>query len=341
MVAPQAKLCRICWNLEQWRRPSGNAARLEGDSYVSQHGFGHEEWLFNFEWMINGCRNGFVQGIHKNYDHYKGKSFPLLLYTINADRSHLAVAYIKSVYVPTDEELSIVSDWYAKYGWLDQMREDLQRIGVMTDQLDDPAPKELANIRFTPEDVRRFDPMPLFAPGENRAPAVTARYMAFNWDGRLDFLDTTNKVDNLGELANDDPRRSEELRRRAAQQGTEIDAKHVRMQNRLFESLKQRHESVSYEENFVDLIGRDPGLVTYYELKTAPTARMCIRQAMGQLLEYSHYPTSTPANRLIVVGEAPATDQDRTYLANIRSEFNLPIHYGWFRWESGDLEDLV
>ena len=113
------------------------------------------------------------------------------------------------------------------------------------------------------------------------------------------------------------------------------------MQNRLFESLEKRHCSVAYEENFIDLTGRDPDCVTYYELKTQPTARMCIRQAIGQLLDYSHYPGSYRADRLVVVGEAPSTDEDRAYLKLVREGFKLPIQYGWFRWEEGDLADLV
>ena len=60
------KLCRICWNTEQWRRPSGTAAAIETGSYVHEHGFGHEEWLFNFEWMIDGHRFAFLQPINKS-----------------------------------------------------------------------------------------------------------------------------------------------------------------------------------------------------------------------------------------------------------------------------------
>ena len=46
------KYCRICWNTRNWREPTAEASKLEkGDSYVRSHGFGHEEWLFNFQWV--------------------------------------------------------------------------------------------------------------------------------------------------------------------------------------------------------------------------------------------------------------------------------------------------
>jgi hypothetical protein len=328
MADIQGKLCRICWNIDQWRRPSGSASSDETGSYVSDNGFGHEEWLFNFEWLIDGHRNGFIQGIHKFLTTYEGQTFPILLYTITPrpDRKHLAVAVIRKAYVPTEAELSHVRDECDARGWLDQMRQDLRRIGVPTTPLVDPEPKSIATIRFSPGDVRRFDPMPQFTPGENGAPNITSRYTAFHWDGSLGFLGAQATASDLGSLPEEDPRRSEVIRQRAAQQGTEFDPKHVRMQNLLFESLKKRHKSVTYEMDFIDLAGHDPGSITYYELKTDATAKMCIRKAIGQLLEYSHYPPAKPAERLVVVGDAPPTDDDRMYLQFLRQRFGLDIH---------------
>jgi hypothetical protein len=339
-MAFSGKLCRICWNIKQWRCPSASAASIETDSYVQKHGFGHEEWLFNYEWMIDGYRFAFLQPIHKYLDRYEGKTFSVLLYTITPERQHLAVAVINNLYIPTKSELSKISDVFVERGWLDQMRDDLKRIGIEPQPLDHPAPWEIANVRFVPTDVRRFDPMPTFAPGEAGAPKISPRYQPFDWNGSLAFLGDLAASD-LGTIPESNPLRSEAIRQRAAQQGTEVDPKHVRMQNRLFESLKKRHSRVAYEENFIDLIGRDPDCVTFYELKTEPTARMCIRQAIGQLLDYSHYPLSKAANRLVVVGEGPATDDDRAYLDLLRKKFGLPIQYGWFRWETGDLADLA
>jgi hypothetical protein len=36
-----------------WKAPTGEARRYETPgSYVSKNGFGHEEWLFNFQWLL-------------------------------------------------------------------------------------------------------------------------------------------------------------------------------------------------------------------------------------------------------------------------------------------------
>lgn len=84
------KYCRICWNTKKWKQPTGEAEKLEtGKSYVAENGFGHEEWLFNFSWLLTGGHfagntpylYGFLQPIGKYYSKYKGKIFSALLYT--------------------------------------------------------------------------------------------------------------------------------------------------------------------------------------------------------------------------------------------------------------------
>jgi hypothetical protein len=62
-------------------------------------------------------------------------------------------------------------------------------------------------------------------------------------------------------------------------------------------------------------------------VKTATSARACIREAIGQLLEYSLWPEAQFASRLVVVGEAALDEVATQYLANLKSYFNLPLEY--------------
>jgi hypothetical protein len=61
--------------------------------------------------------------------------------------------------------------------------------------------------------------------------------------------------------------------------------------------------TVLYENAFVDLSIQTSEGDVLFELKTAPTARTCIREALGQLLDYAHYAergrpiNPDPANR--------------------------------------------
>ena len=74
------KLCRICWNTNGWRRPSGTIKENK-NSLAARLGFGLEEWLFNYEWLIDGHKYGFLQPIGKYIQTYEGHSFSALLYT--------------------------------------------------------------------------------------------------------------------------------------------------------------------------------------------------------------------------------------------------------------------
>ena len=84
---PNQKLTRICYNSRDWQRPSGDAKELEGPkSYVHQHGFGHEEWLFRSEWNIGGWRYAFLQGVNDSRRSLlaENRPFDLTLFTIEA-----------------------------------------------------------------------------------------------------------------------------------------------------------------------------------------------------------------------------------------------------------------
>lgn len=77
----------------------------------------------------------------------------------------------------------------------------------------------------------------------------------------------------------------------------------------------------------VDVVVRRPDGYWFYEIKTAHSPRACIREALGQLLEYAFWPGGQEALRLIVVGECPLDQDGREYLRQLRRRFALPIHY--------------
>lgn len=95
--------------------------------------------------------------------------------------------------------------------------------------------------------------------------------------------------------------------------------------------------SVWYEHAYVDLKVIDQDGATFYEIKMDTSAKRCIRNALGQLMEYSSYPTEQRAQKLVVVGDAPATEDDKMYLRHLRDLYELPIYYAQFNWENGDI----
>jgi hypothetical protein len=65
----------------------------------------------------------------------------------------------------------------------------------------------------------------------------------------------------------------------------------------------------------------------YYEIKTAHSPRSCIREALGQVMEYAYWPGAREPRRLIVCGESPLDDDGRAYLRQLNERFRLPVAY--------------
>lgn len=96
-----------------------------------------------------------------------------------------------------------------------------------------------------------------------------------------------------------------------------------------------RAEYVTRHCTKVDLAVKHGEALTFYEIKVAWDAKECIRQAIGQLLEYSFWPGAREAKELIIVGEAPLDNDAKTYLNLLRERFALPLAYRCFNMDKG------
>ena len=80
---------------------------------------------------------------------------------------------------------------------------------------------------------------------------------------------------------------------------------------------------------YIDVVVRQENGYAYYEIKTGWSPRVCIRDALGQLLEYAFW---NPARqhtivRLVVVGETELDESGENYLTLLKERFALPIEY--------------
>lgn len=346
------KYCRICWNTKNWKQPTGEAQYFEtGGSYVAENGFGHEEWLFNFSWLLTNqqftgnthCRYGFLQPIGKYYNKYMRNTFSALLYTRSPEGKNLLVAQINNLYVPDEQELTWALSQIVANGWVSSMQSELDSLGIDYTPLINPNPRDIANVRFSLDDVTFFDPRTVVDP--NHKISKSSRYHPFNWDDPIpqNFVPQNLATPPINQTDDDDPTRSEEGRTRAAVEATIYDPRHVKLQNTLYRKLCYLYgqSNVQYEADFVDLILNNNQVTIFIEIKTYLSAKRCIREAIGQLLEYSHYPRLSKAHELLVVGDAKPTCEDRSYLAFLRRNYNLPIKYSRWSWSQNDLEPSI
>jgi hypothetical protein len=109
--------------------------------------------------------------------------------------------------------------------------------------------------------------------------------------------------------------------------------KHNDFQYRLYKELSviygEKNVGTEIKVNgvSVDLVVKSDEGYCFYEIKTASTARACIRQALGQILEYSYWPGNHHAKKLVIVGEEVATEEEIKYVEFLRSAFGIPIEY--------------
>ena len=124
--------------------------------------------------------------------------------------------------------------------------------------------------------------------------------------------------------------------------GRELDVqlRHNDLQLALYEHLVSKHgEAVGTELGNgagarVDVVVKADGRYLSYEIKTALSARACIREALAQLLEYSFWPGAREAESLLIVGEPPLDSEADAFLRKLRERFGLPIHYQQFDFQA-------
>lgn len=114
---------------------------------------------------------------------------------------------------------------------------------------------------------------------------------------------------------------------------------HNELSNMMVDYLKKMgYSKVKAEENYVDIkcVDKD-GKTIFFELKTAQTVKSAIREALGQLLEYNHYPNTNKADKLIIVTKYEPEQEDIQYLTGLRLVYNIPVYYQYFDADKKEL----
>lgn len=179
---------RLAYNSQHWRRPATAAEVQEaGDTYRSENGFGHEDWLFRDEWQLDGWRYAFVQGVNNSRARLlrEGKPFNLRLFTMPAPSDRRAVAEIRDVECLDDRAAEAAVSAYERLGWLDTMRAEVAAAGGRPEALDETgqAP-HILNLRYRIDNLSMLDadtPLPPDDPVHR-----LKRYGLYGTEGALD-----------------------------------------------------------------------------------------------------------------------------------------------------------
>jgi hypothetical protein len=114
----------------------------------------------------------------------------------------------------------------------------------------------------------------------------------------------------------------------------DFDLRHTLIQNALYQQLAAKYgkENVRTEQpsgvgTFIDAVVKINGEFWFYEIKTSLIPRACLREAIGQLLEYGFWPGAQEPSRFVVVGEAAVDADAKEYISTLRKRLSLPIEY--------------
>lgn len=310
---------RICWNSNDWVFPSGQA-KEQRDTYVSRTGFGHEEWLFNFSWLIDGYHYAFLQPVSRSFKKVTGTTVGVLLYAINLNRDRLYVGEIRDCRVLTQAQAEAALKHYRKSGWLKSMKEQIGAVGGDTAGLGGD-PLSIFNVRFRPADAdyspRLADPSDLIT-RLNRYTLVEANenVVATQWR-------RTRKGTNVLPIV--------QMVTRSGQPGVMYDPMHPQLQGELMTLLKARfgENNVIRESDFVDISISNEQKKILIEIKSDSQARIAIRKALGQILEYAYFEagSSNDSAELVIVAPGPLTGSVSDYLNRLHARFGIPVTY--------------
>ena len=113
-----------------------------------------------------------------------------------------------------------------------------------------------------------------------------------------------------------------------------IDVRHSFLQEKLYNELisKFGEDSVGLENringNRIDIVVKTAeDSYIFYEVKTGSSAKSCIRQAIGQLLEYTYWNNSGFHADMIIAGEFEIDKTTLDYINHLKKHFKIPIDY--------------
>lgn len=274
-----------------------------------------------------------------------GQKFNIWFYSINQKTSERWwIGCVKNVEVVDEAESKRVHGIYEKKRWLQSMEDDCRAAGVVKVRPPFP-PKTFAVIRFKVSDVDLLDSPLRFRSSDPVVPS--AYYSTLLFKSR----DPHFVGDIYGKFAFKPGHRTKSNGAVASYEAHEkkIDLVQNSMVEHIYRQLIGVHgkRNVATEQptgagTRIDVAVRRPqGDFMFYEVKSGGSLRGCIREAIGQLLEYGFYPSPRRVYRLVVVSNKRVTGDVRRYLCLLRKRLALPIYCQRFNPASDILEETM
>ena len=333
------KVARICWNKYDWKRPSGTEGKSRGvDAFENLYGFGHEEWLLDDSKTIDGYHYAFLEPVNTKMLRHAGQTYDIHLFTFNPLKKKEYVGVLRNVECLSEKQSKAAYSYYRKAGWLQEMKEDVHFAvnGGKVKNMD----WTMFNIRFKFADAEiYYSNRPIISGDDPNTRGLY--YKLMDMKGPFIF-----EKDEEGAVKTINTNPWEVVTREGR---VLVDPLHKKIQARLIELLKDQYvhlypeSSIASESDRIDLKGQpldDQEHWHYFEIKTS-SAKRSIREALGQILEYAHYPKTSRAVKLFIVGPEKPDDKDAQYMEYIRKTYKMPVWFRWYSFEENKLYEGI
>lgn len=344
---PEERLMRITWSRNNWEFPSGHkwSAKLQGTSeaHEKQYGFGHEEWLFNSRYRVNGFQFGYIRGVDQMSSERQLVN-RLLLFTIDPDsKDRYLIGRLNDVEIIEgyEHEQRLIQPVIRNH--FDMMLEELVNVGA--DVIHFREKGFVANVKFEWKKAEIFNaPFPFnqikggkynrFQPYKIDDSLQAAINSELAGKARLSFL--------AGKAAH-----SSTYEKRTSSNKTIVERRHGTITDDLYDFHLQygglSADQLSCEKTrvggqVVDFAINKSEVFTLFEVKTESVGMRNIRLAIGQLFEYALLDQSIKIEKLVIVGPADLNDQEIDYFQSLQALIRLAMEYWCYSFDETELK---
>ena len=341
----EKRIARLTWNTNLWIRPSGYDGKSKNSQlFEATYGYGNEEWLFDKGKIIDGFHYSFLEPLRINQNTFAGKTYDIWLYAINGEtKQRFYVGTLQNVSVLTLSEAKKIKQIYNENDWLEEMEEQIISAGGKPEYYDIDKNNKwnniaIFNIKFQFRDALIEDTPLLIPPQDPIYKLHRYNFNHFSENNRLSIAALSKEKEFIFSHQNSRP--SGSSKRSYVIEKKIIEKENIH--NEIAEGMYHYLCDVYGEDNVepehpsgvgateIDIVVKDKEKFIFYEIKTIQPLRLSIREALGQLFEYSYYPIHNRAGELIIVTPYPADEDTKRYMEHIRNKFDVPVYYQSF-----------
>ena len=330
------RLCKIVWNNNYWIKPMervwspsyiGNPTK----AYEQQHGFVHEDWLFNPKFVFNGYQYGYIKGISKLKAEIKIVD-TVYLFTINLNSKERF--YIGKLYKVECLQPDEINDdiWITIKSYERDMIQELKDTGA--DYVALKKEPFIPNLRFKVEAKELFQTPPIICSGwfDKKYTRTTPMKM----DENLYDLFINLEKQIAFEFVSSSPCNKKGSYLKYTKEGsTTVNKVHDEIENALYNYLIQSGvsktkiacDTTSFGGKLADVVVNfENNLFDIYEIKTDTDIRRGLREAIGQLLDYATWEKEVKIKNIYaVLPYVPLTGTIKDYIKRLQQNIHLDL----------------